>query len=157
MIWYWMFFAGLPLVFLYWAYWLWKTWRELPELAGVVYEERIRSGELSKRVSRDDFVEAFTSVEGPRSSTHRFVAALASFLLLPVIIAVFNRIWDFFWRLGGLDPLWERLTLMHTMATFVFAMGCVIGIIYISVRRFYATQPPSLKAQLRTLEKANKS
>lgn len=151
MWWFWTVYGSMILAMVAWGFWLRKRWGEMPELANIVYDERIASGELPKRVKRDDFVDAFVSAESPRRETYRWIAASASILLLPILVRVFNVIWNFFWVLAGKPPVFEIGTMMHTFMTFLFAMGVIITIIYFSTRRFYSTAPLSLRKQVREL------
>jgi len=151
MWWFWTVYGSMLAAMVAWGLWLRNRWREMPELANVVYDERIKSGELPKSVKREDFTAAFIETDGPRRETYRWVAATASVILLPLLVRLFNSIWHFFWILSGKPLVFEAGFMMHTFCTFLFAMGIIIGIIYFSTRRYYATAPRSLRAQVRDM------
>jgi len=151
MWWFWTVYGSMIAAMIAWGIWLRRRWQEMPELANVVYDERIKSGELPKSIKRDGFTAAFIQTDGPRRETYRWAAATASIILLPVMVKLFNVIWNFFWVLSEKPRVFEEGLMMHTFCTFLFAMGTIISIIYFSTRRYYSTAPPSLRKQIRGL------
>ena len=151
MWWFWTVYGSMIAAMVAWGFWLRARWKDMPELAGIVYDERIATGELPRDVSRERFTDAFVEAEGPRIHTYRWVAAAASILLLPILVRVFNVIWDFVWVMVGKPRVFEAGFMMHTFCTFLFAMSVIVAILFFTMRRYYKTAPPSLKKQLRTL------
>ena len=140
------------LVFGIWGYWLWRKWQDLPGFADTVYEARREQSAFGEEVGKDAFREAFIKCEAPRSHTYRFAAGLLSTLLLPLLVYVFNRIWDFIWvLLGAREGPFERGYMVHTFLTYVFVMAVVIGLTYFLLRHFHSKTPPTLKSEIRRL------
>jgi len=151
MWWFWTVYGSALVALIAWGLWLRKRWQEMPELASTVYDERIKSGEISKKISRERFSEAFIKTDGPRRETYRWGAAISSLLLLPILVRIFNVIWNFMWAVAGKPGVFEEGYMIHTFSTYLFAMGVVITILFFTMRRFYRDAPPSLKTQLRKL------
>lgn len=151
MWWFWTVYGSTLAALIGWGAWLYLRWKDMPELAGAVYEERIASGELPKSVNREVFTNAFTESEGPRRQTYRWAAAIASLLLLPILVRIFNVLWNIGWAASGKPEVFEEGYMTHTFCTYLFAMGVVITILYFTMRRYYRAAPPSLKTQLRRL------
>ena len=151
MWWFWTVYGSALLALIGWGLWLRARWKDMPGLADTVYDERIDSGELPKHMNRDAFTTAFIESEGPRRETYRWGAAIASLLLLPILVRVFNTIWNLFWAAAGRPAVFEEGHMIHTFCTYLFAMGAVITILYFTMRRYYRAAPPSLKSQIRKL------
>ena len=151
MWWFWTVYGSALLALIGWGVWLRVRWRDMPDLADTVYEERIKSGEIPKKITREAFTAAFIESEGPRRETYRWAAAISSLLLLPVLVRIFNLIWNAFWAIAGKPPVFSEGYMIHTFCTYLFAMGVVIMILYFTMRRYYQSAPPSLKAQIRKL------
>lgn len=137
-----------------WGVWLVMKWRELPDFSNAVYNSMREKGLLSENVSREDFKETFIRCEAPVAVTYRWVAALISLVALPPLIMGFNWVWDLVWRLGGAveGPL-ERGYMFHVFMTFVVIMGLVVAFLYAVTSHYYRNAPPSLKSELRRLER----
>ena len=151
MWWFWILYGSMIIAMIVWGIWLRNRWQEMPELADIVYDERIKSGELPKKVQREDFTSAFIETEGPRRETYRWVAAITSVFALPLLVRSFNGIWNFFWHILGRPPVYEQGYMLHTFCTFLFAMGVIILILFFTMRRYFRAAPRSLKAQVRDL------
>ena len=151
MWWFWTVYGSALAALIGWGVWLYLRWKDMPDLAETVYDERIASGELPKRTNREAFAAAFIESEGPRRETYRWAAAISSLLLLPILVRIFNIIWNLFWAAAGKPGVFEEGYMIHTFSTYLFAMGVVITILYFTMRRYYRSAPPSLKAQIRKL------
>ena len=100
------------------------------------------------------FKTIFIRCEAPMAATYRWFAALISLLALPPLISVFNFEWDTVWRWKGAvaGPL-ERGYMLHLFMTFVVVMAVIVGFLYLVTARYYRNAPPSLKSEIRRLEK----
>jgi hypothetical protein len=148
-------FYGLMFVALgLWGIYLWMKWRELPDFSNAVYNSMRDKGLLSDRIEREDFKTIFIRCEAPMAATYRWFAALISLLALPPLISVFNFAWDTVWRWTGAvaGPL-ERGYMLHLFMTFVVVMAVIVGFLYLVTARYYRNAPPSLKSEIRRLEK----
>ena len=150
MWWFWTVYGSMLLAMAAWGLWLRARWKDMPDLANIVYDERIASGELPKSVSREQFTTAFIQTDGPRMQTYRWVAASVSLILLPVLVRLFNGIWHLVWVASGKPGVFEAGFMIHTFSTFLFSMGTIITILFFTMRRYYKTAPPSLRTQVRS-------
>ncbi|WP_084418097.1 hypothetical protein [Henriciella litoralis] len=136
-----------------WGIWLLMQWRGLPDFSNAVYNSMTEKGLLSPTVGREEFKEAFIRCEAPVAASYRWVSALVSLIALPLLVLIFNTIYDFFWRLGGAVPgPLERGYMFHTFLTFVFVMAVIVGLLYLVTAHYYRHAPPSLKSEIRRLE-----
>ncbi|WP_084397875.1 hypothetical protein [Henriciella aquimarina] len=136
-----------------WGLWLFMKWRELPDFANAVYISMRDKGLLSDRIDRESFAESFIRCEAPLAATYRWGAALFCLLALPPLIAGFNWIWTFFWRLGGAQPgPFEQGYMLQIFMTFLFVMGVIVGVLYLVTAYYYRNAPPTLKSEIRRLE-----
>ena len=147
------FYASMFVALGIWGLYLLMKWRELPDFANAVYHSMRDKGLLSDRVRREDFKESFIRCEAPLAASYRWLGALISLVGLPLLIMGFNRVWDFFWRLGGSEPgPLEQGYMFHLFMTFVFVMSVVVAMLYFITSHYYRNAPPSLKSEIKRLE-----
>ena len=146
----------LLIVFLAWGALLAWQWMQTKTLARDVYEAKREQGELSSHVGEEDFVSAFVAAEAPRRGLYFFSAALVCALAIPPAMTLFSRLWYEVWTLTGRFEPAANGTLVYTFATFVFCMCLMVCVLYITMQRFYALQPPDLKDAISTLNGAGR-
>jgi len=143
----------LGLLFLGWAVYLVLAWRSVRHEAGEIYTLKRERGELHPHVDETAFRKAFIASEGPRASTYWFAAALACVIFLPPLMAVFTRIWYEVWVMTGRDEVFAASTMVHTFFMFLFCSSVMIGVLWVTMRRFYLRLPPDLRQAERKLNR----
>ncbi|MGB2572827.1 MAG: hypothetical protein ACPIE8_01150 [Henriciella sp.] len=141
--------AGL----LAWGLGLCWAWSRMGTFAGEVYDSNVELGMLSKDIDREAYIASYIRTEGPRAATYRCLSSIAAGLLLPILIAAFNRIWDGVWRLmGAVEGPFERGYMLHTFLTFVFVMLVIVGMLYLVTAYYYRFMPPTLAEEVERLK-----
>ncbi len=146
--------AGL----LVWGAGLFWAWSQLGTFAGEAYDSNVELGMLSEEIDRDAYIASYIKTEGPRSATYRCLSAIGASLLLPILIAAFNRIWDSVWRLmGAIEGPFERGYMLHTFMTFVFVMLVIVGMLYLVTAYYYRFMPPTLAEEVERLKEESRT
>lgn len=128
--------------------WRWKSARNF---APQVYAAKRKQGELDAHVGEAEFVEAYMRAEAPRAPLYFFSAALASAILIPPMMGVFSWVWHQIWLVTGQYEPVATGRMVHTFALFVLSMLVMIGLLALSMRRYYLTAPPDLKKAIKQL------
>lgn len=131
------------------------AWRryKLPDLAGEVYDSNVEKGLLNAAVDRNEFIASFVRAEAPRSGAFRCATAFVSLALVPILVSLFNRVWDMVWRWFGAVPgPYESGYMLHTFMTFVVVMAVIVGFLYVVTAYYYHTRPPTLAQEIKRLE-----
>jgi hypothetical protein len=136
-----------------WALALAWRWRTLPAFARQVYDSNVEKGLLDGGINREDYARSYVRVEGPRAASYRCATGFVALLSLPLLVDLFNRIWDMAWRLlGAVEGPYERGFMLHTFMTFVFVMAVMVGLLYLVTAYYYHTRPPTLVEEIERLQ-----
>ncbi len=132
---------------------LFWQWRNLPGLAGEIYDSNVEKGLLSDKISRDDYIDCYTKSERPRLGLYRCVTALICLLTLPLLVGFFSNLIDAwtYQRSIWYGPA-DLLQIMFDFCIFLVVM-LIYGVgLYFVTRHYYKTAPPTLKTQIKQLE-----
>ena len=144
---------GMFFVILGWAGVLAWRFYKLPEFAGEVYDSNVEKGLLNADIDRDAYIQTYVRTEWPRSAAFRCGTAFVSLAMMPILIAIFNRIWDSGWlAMGAVPGPFERGYMLHTFMTFIVVMAVIVGLLYVVTAFYYRTAPPTLAQEIKRLE-----
>lgn len=129
-------------------------WRDAKAFAGRVYALKQEEGELAPSIDEGTFTDAYIAAEGPRAATYTFVCAVATLVLVPIVMAAFSSLWHQVWIASGSWEPVRRGTMIHVFALFLVAMAVMIGVLGIAMRRYHLIAPPTLKQAIRTLNES---
>jgi hypothetical protein len=145
-------YVALVLFVIGWGAHLAWRWKQAKDFAPELLKARQETGELPPSIDEAEFTDLYLRAEGPRAATYVFAcAAFMTFALAP-LTALFNLLWDQFWRLSGGSPVFEQGTLIHTFSLFLGLTGIAVGLLALAMRRYYVLMPPNLKQVFRTLK-----
>lgn len=133
------------------AHLVWR-WKQTKDFAPELLKSRKASGELPETVGEAEFTDLYLRAEGPRAGTYIYACGAFMTVSLAPLSAVFNAVWDTFWKLTGGSPVFEQGTLIHTFSFFLTFMGIAIGILALAMHRYYTLMPPNLKQIIRSLK-----
>ncbi|MEM7768297.1 MAG: hypothetical protein AAF253_12535 [Pseudomonadota bacterium] len=128
--------------------WRWSATRTD---AARVYAAKREQGEIAAHVDEADFRDAYVRAEAPRGATHFFLAALASAILIPPLMAIFSSLWHEVWTLTGQWAPTAQGTMVHTFSMFLMMMAAMIAILAFTMRRYHSRTPPNLRQAIQQL------
>lgn len=144
-------YASLCVSLLAWGGFVVWRWKEARDFAGEFLALRKSSAEIPDDVSEVEFTPLYLASEGPRAQTYLFICALFVTVALPLVATTFNIVWNVLWNAMGRSLVFEVGTLIHTFCMFLGFMGVIVGVLALSMRRYYSKMPPNLKHVLRDL------
>ncbi|MEM8616064.1 MAG: hypothetical protein AAGF20_03925 [Pseudomonadota bacterium] len=139
-----------------WAGVLFVRWRNVPKLAGEVYDSNVDKALLNPAIPREAYIAAYRRAESPRLAIYRCALAFIALLSLPVLVATLSGFMqdlniqseDFGLSLGPV-----RISgILGDMAVFVIIMGLYVALLAAMTYAYYRGKPMSLKAEVRRLE-----
>ncbi|MGH1422816.1 MAG: hypothetical protein ACRBEQ_13460 [Hyphomonas sp.] len=144
-------YACLFVALLAWGCFVLWRWKDTREFASEVLALRKQSAEIPEDVTAAEFTPLYMASEGPRAQTYLFLSALFVTVMLPVFASLFNLVWGVFWAGAGRPPVFEVGTLVHTFCMFLGIVGLIVGVLALSMRRYYSKMPRDFKHVLRDL------
>ncbi len=132
---------------------LWR-WKDTRDFAGEFLALRKQSAEIPEEVTDAEFTPLYVASEGPRAQTYLFLSALFVTVMLPVFAKLFNLVWHVIWVGVGRSLVFEVGTLVHTFCMFLGIVGLIVGVLALSMHRFYSKMPRDLKHVLRDLNES---
>lgn len=154
----------MPAIFVYfllviavmgWGVHLGWRWKMAKDFAPQLLKSRKESGDLPASVDEAEFTDLYLRAEGPRAGTYVFACGAFLTIGLAPLSAVFNAVWDTFWKLTGGSAVFEQGTLIHTFSFFLAFMGLTIGLLALAMHRYYTLMPPNLKQVIRSLKETH--
>lgn len=142
---------GVLVALLLWAGILtWQWWLTVQE-EPIAFERYRETGDLKKAVTRSSFRRAFLRSEGPRFGSYMLAATLAAGMLVPVILSVFNSVWNFFWYQSGQPLVFEVGDIVHGLVLAIFMVGALFALAYFAMRTYHERRPGKLRAEIKRL------
>ncbi len=146
------FYLLLVIAVVAWGLHLAWRWRQTKAFAPELLKARKASGELPESVDEAVFTDLYVRAEGPRAGTYIYACGALMTVGLAPLSAVFNAVWETFWKLSGGSPVFEQGTLIHTFSFFLVMMGLAIGLLALALHRYYTLMPPNLRQIIRSLK-----
>ncbi|MEM9669942.1 MAG: hypothetical protein AAF950_13530 [Pseudomonadota bacterium] len=142
---------GLAAAMVSWIIMIGLRWQATKRAEAETYHQYMESGELDKRVERADFRDVFMRSEGPLFGTVLLGSTLIAIIMLPVLLIVFNLVWQGVWRSGGQSPVMEVGQLPHLIVLTVVMVGALFAIAYVCMRWYHERRPKKLRTEIARL------